>query len=157
MPTDQSLVSAKVEAVSHDTTTRSKRGHAIIGPKPLAFNDVPIRRDRVLLILRRENQAALDTLLYLLYLQDLKGFAHLIQRLSDPAHINVPRVKTEGVSERLRGDGGERHNLPILLLHYMADQIILMQALHDDHDGTRLLVIEPGGERVVVEFGDMAY
>src|SRR6266478_5394152 len=36
----------------------------------------------------------------------------------------------------------------------MTDQIILVEALHDEHDSPGLLVIEPGHQRVVVELGD---
>ena len=36
------------------------------------------------------------------------------------------------------------------LAEQVTDQVVLVQPLHDQHDGTFLLVVQPGGDRVVV-------
>ena len=47
------------------------------------------------------------------------------------------------------GDGRKAEHLPSLLRENMADQIVLVQPLHDDDDGAMPLVVEPAVERVV--------
>ena len=44
------------------------------------------------------------------------------------------------------GDCRERHDLPWLLATHMADQVVFVQALHDDDDGAAPLVVEPAVE-----------
>ena len=41
----------------------------------------------------------------------------------------------------LLGDRRESHDLPRLLRQYVADQVILVQPMHDQDDGTLLLVV----------------
>jgi len=55
-------------------------------------------------------------------------------------------------------DGRERGDLPSFLFEDMADEIVFVQALHDDHDRATGLVIEAGIERAVEPFigGDAA-
>jgi hypothetical protein len=41
----------------------------------------------------------------------------------------------------LLGDRREAHDLPIFLGKYVPDQIVLVQPMHDQDDGTLLLVV----------------
>lgn len=41
------------------------------------------------------------------------------------------------------GDGRKPDMLPVFLLQDVADQIVLVQALHNNNDASGLLVIEP--------------
>ena len=47
------------------------------------------------------------------------------------------------------GDRREAHHLPRLLLEHVADQIVLVQPLHDDDDGSPAFVVEPAVEGVI--------
>ena len=47
------------------------------------------------------------------------------------------------------GDRRKAHDLPRLLGEHMANEIILVQPLHDDDDGAVALVVEPAVEGVV--------
>jgi hypothetical protein len=47
------------------------------------------------------------------------------------------------------GDCREAHDLPILLPQHVADQIVLVQPVHDQNDRTLLLVVEPAVEGMV--------
>jgi len=44
------------------------------------------------------------------------------------------------------GDRWEAHNLPWLLAEHVADEVVLVEPLHDDDDGATALVIEPAVE-----------
>ena len=46
------------------------------------------------------------------------------------------------------GDGRKAHDFPGLLLEDVANEIVLVQPLHDDHDGALTLVVEPAVEGV---------
>ena len=68
----------------------------------------------------------------------------------------IPTVHGSGVIGRLYEvgfiflrNGGKTHNLPVLLLHYVPDQIIFVQTLHDNDDSAILLVIQATVEGVV--------
>ena len=50
------------------------------------------------------------------------------------------------------GDRRKPHHLPRLLLQYVAGEVILVQAVHDQHDGAAELVVEAAVEGVVVPF-----
>ena len=50
------------------------------------------------------------------------------------------------------GDRGEGDGLPPLLLENMADQIVLVQSLHDDDNRAPRLVVEARIERAVEPF-----
>jgi hypothetical protein len=50
------------------------------------------------------------------------------------------------------GDGGKGQDLPALALQHMSDEIVLVQALHDDHDDAPGLVVEAGIEGSVEPF-----
>ena len=50
------------------------------------------------------------------------------------------------------GDRREPDDLPFLLPDDMADEIVLVQPLHDDDNGAIALVVEPAVERMVVPF-----
>jgi hypothetical protein len=41
------------------------------------------------------------------------------------------------------GDCRKAHNLPPLLREHLADEIVFVQPLHDQHDGPAALVVEP--------------
>ena len=47
-------------------------------------------------------------------------------------------------------NGRKLEDLPATLLHKVADQVILMQALHDNNDAAGHLVIEAGVKGVLV-------
>ena len=47
------------------------------------------------------------------------------------------------------GDRWKAHDLPIFLGQHVAHQIVLVQSVHDQHDGTRELVVEPAVEGMV--------
>ena len=49
----------------------------------------------------------------------------------------------------LLGDRREAHDLPILLGQHMADEVILVQPVHDQDNRTRPLVVQPAVEGVV--------
>src|SRR5207248_7776110 len=48
------------------------------------------------------------------------------------------------------GDRRKAQDLPTLLREHMADEIVLVQPLHDDDDGAMALVVEPAVKGVVV-------
>ena len=48
------------------------------------------------------------------------------------------------------GDRWEAHNLPWLLAEHVADEVVLVQPLHDDDDAATAFVIEPAVESVEV-------
>ena len=48
------------------------------------------------------------------------------------------------------GDRRKAHHLPRLLPEHVADEVVLVQPLHDDDDGPRALVVEPAVEGVGV-------
>jgi hypothetical protein len=52
----------------------------------------------------------------------------------------------------LVGNRREPHDLPILLRQHVAHQIILVQPVHDQHDGAGKLVVEAAVEGVVIPF-----
>jgi hypothetical protein len=52
----------------------------------------------------------------------------------------------------LVGNRREAHDLPRFLRQHVTGEVILMQPVHDQHDGTRQLVVEPAVEGVVVPF-----
>ena len=39
------------------------------------------------------------------------------------------------------GNRGQRQHLPALLIHEIAGQVVDVQALHDEHDGSRVLIV----------------
>ena len=47
------------------------------------------------------------------------------------------------------GDRREAHDFPRLLREDMADEVVLVQPLHDDDNGAVALVVEPAIEGVV--------
>ena len=65
-----------------------------------------------------------------------------------------PQYRLDRPGLVLLGDCLEAHDLPIFLGQHMADQIILVRPVHDQHDRTLLLVVEPAVEGVVEPFVD---
>ena len=55
---------------------------------------------------------------------------------------------------RIAANGRKRDHFPGLLLQHMADEIFLMQSLHDDHHAAVGLVIETAEQGVVVPVVD---
>ena len=80
-------------------------------------------------------------------LEHRRGLALVVQRLAPPPR-KVPRAphRLNRVRLVLLGDRRAAHDLPIFLGQHVADQIILMQPVHDQHDRTFLLVVEPAVE-----------
>jgi len=64
----------------------------------------------------------------------------------------LPEHGLDPVQLVVLGDRREAHHLPRLLRQYMAGEVILVQPVHDQHDGTGELVVEPAVEGVVVPF-----
>ena len=50
------------------------------------------------------------------------------------------------------GDRRKAHHLPWLLAEHVADEVVLVQALHDDDDAATAFVVEPAVESVEVPF-----
>src|SRR6516162_1426533 len=50
------------------------------------------------------------------------------------------------------GDRRKAHNLPRLLAEHVANQVVLVQPLHDDDDAAKAFVVEPAVESVEVPF-----
>src|ERR1700690_921683 len=50
------------------------------------------------------------------------------------------------------GNRWERDDIPLFLIHYMADQIVLVESLHNDDDDAVLFTIQSAHERVVIPF-----
>jgi len=48
------------------------------------------------------------------------------------------------------GDRRQPHDVPILLRHHVAGEVVLVQSVHDQHDRPRELVVEPAVKGVVV-------
>src|SRR6516162_10217792 len=52
------------------------------------------------------------------------------------------------------GDSGKRQNLPCLLFENVTDEIVLMQALHDNNDAASGFIVEPTEQRMIIPFVD---
>jgi hypothetical protein len=74
----------------------------------------------------------------------MQGLARL------PAKGLLPEHRFDPVQLVIIGDCREVHHLPRLLLQYMAGEVVLVQAVHDQHDGAPELVVEAAVEGVVV-------
>ena len=83
--------------------------------------------------------------------QGVERLAVGVQRLAAPVH-EVSRSQDRLDLMHLIGFGDRRkpHDFPGLLREDVADEIVLVQPLHDDDDGAAPLVVEPAVERVVV-------
>ena len=105
-------------------------------------------RDRHLLILRGKRVAAE---LSLQALEHRKRLAHRRKRLAGPPVVDFRR-RYRNVLVGL-GDGGKIENLPLVgLACDKAGQVIHMDALHDDDDRARALVVEARQQRVLEPF-----
>ena len=112
-------------------------GQVVIVSEPVASDEIAFERNRPLLILGREHQAAdlrLDTV------QGVFALALRMQDVADPScdHLAV----AERDDAVLDGDRRQVEMLPAALIEEMAGKVVLVQALHDDDDGTVLLVVE---------------
>ena len=74
-----------------------------------------------------------------------------MQHLAGGTAIDIARAVAELVDAALGGDGRQRHHFPLVLGQHMADEVVLVQALHDDENRAGAFVVEAGVERVVVE------
>ena len=82
--------------------------------------------------------------------QDLARFTLGVQYLADTADIDVARMRAEPVDFSLGLDGGDRQHLPIILAEDMADEVVLMQTLHDNDNGALDFIVEAGDEAAVI-------
>src|SRR4029453_4748534 len=113
--------------------------------KPLALDDIALRRHRRLLVLSREDEAALGTAHGLQNLERLTR----VEDFAGVANVDVSGSVSELIGPLLGGDRGNGHNLPFAGSRNMPDQIILVETLHDDHDRAGPLVVEPGEQGIV--------
>jgi hypothetical protein len=67
-----------------------------------------------------------------------------MQHLTGTPDVDILRIIAELIDLLLRLDRRDRDHLPFALDQHMADQIILVQPLQDDHDGTGALVVQAG-------------
>ena len=68
--------------------------------------------------------------------------ARRVQRLAPPpAEDSPPRQSVDHVPLVRLGDRRKAHDLPILLRQHVADQIILVQPVHDQNDRPVLFVV----------------
>jgi len=68
--------------------------------------------------------------------------------------MHVPATVAQGMDRVLGGDGGEGDDLPVAALQHVADEVVLVQPLHDDHHRPAGLVIETGDQGVIEEVVD---
>jgi hypothetical protein len=78
----------------------------------------------------------------------VEGFAGLTAET--PNSVGRP----ERYAFRLLCDCREGQHGPVVLRQYVADEVVLMQTLHDDDDAAGAFVVEAGEQRVVVPFVD---
>jgi hypothetical protein len=83
--------------------------------------------------------------------QGVERLAVWVQRLAAPAR-EASRFQDRLDLVHLIGFGDRRkpHDFPGLLREDVADEVVLVQPLHDDDDGAAALVVQPAVERVVV-------
>ena len=77
-----------------------------------------------------------------------------MQHLAGPAMVDVARLGPQRVLPFLGLDRRDGDDLPVLLAEHVAEQVVGVQPLHDDHDRAGRLVVQPGVQRVVVELPD---
>src|SRR5215469_17956457 len=83
-------------------------------------------------------------------LEHFGRFALGMQRLAPPpGKMPRPPKSLDRPSLVLLGDRRESHDLPRLLRQYVADQIVLVQPMHDQDDGAVSLVVQPAVEGMV--------
>jgi hypothetical protein len=74
--------------------------------------------------------------------------------MQDIASLPVMRARAERAFDDIGliffGDRRERNNLPGFLFGHMADEIIFVQALHDEDDAARPFVVEAAQENRIV-------
>ena len=112
-------------------------------PRPL--DQIAADRDGRLLVLRRELHRPHRRLQFI---EGSLGFPFGVQQISD---LTTDAASGAQANNRLLlRDRREVQMPPAVLLQQMTDQIVWMQALHDDDNRTFRLVIEPRQQRVGV-------
>jgi hypothetical protein len=119
-----------------------------IGLEPVLLDHAAALRGRRLLILASE----------VIFPERGANALHRLERLAlGMQHLAGTAREARRAEHRLDfvrliflGDRWEAYNLPRLLLEDMADEIIFMQTLHDQHDGAVLLIVETAIEGVVI-------
>ena len=66
-----------------------------------------------------------------------------------PSHYAWPTTRLYDMSFIFFSNGRKPHVLPVFLLKNVPDQIVLMQALHNDDDAPGLLVIQSAVQSVI--------
>jgi len=86
-------------------------------------------------------------------LQHLRRLALGVQGFTRSAAKDLPpEHRLDPVPLVLLGNRRQAHDLPLLLGQYMAGEVVLVPPVHDQHDRTRELVVQPAVEGVVVPF-----
>src|SRR5580704_18282906 len=116
--------------------------------KPLGFYHAAARRRRLLLVLSGDVVFS-DGAAYML--EHRHGFALRVQGFAGGTVYGASAEEgTNNVGFLFFGDGWQSYMFPLLLLQDMADQIVLVQALHKNDDAAGALVIEPSVKGVIV-------
>ena len=83
-------------------------------------------------------------------LEHRQRLARRVQGLAlPPREDSRPRQRIDHMRLVRLGDRRKAHDVPILLRQHVADQIVLVQPVHDQDDGPLLLVVEAAVEGVV--------
>ena len=109
----------------------------VIVSEPVSPNEIAFERNRPLLILGRELQAAdlrLDAV------ESIFALALRMQDVADPSFHHP--AAAEGNDGVVHGNCRQVEVLPTTLTKQMTGKVVLVQALHDHDDGAVLLVVE---------------
>ena len=133
----------------HDPDPGTARGGSVIGPEPLALDEVAFGRNGALLVLCGELETA-D-----LGLDPLQGLAGLALRMEYGTRLAVVKfMRADRHRLVIRGDRRETELMPAAALDHEAGEVFLVQPLHHQDDDAPLLVVEPCAERAVVPVDD---
>jgi len=119
-------------------------------PEPAGLDEAAAQWRRHLLVLARKIVFA-DRSADLL--EHRERLARRVQGLAAPALKATPPQRAVDEDRLvLLGDRRQTDDLPVLLRQHVANQIVLVQPVHDQHDRTLLLVVQPAVEHVVEPF-----
>ena len=113
----------------------------IVKPKPSCSHHRSAKRGRALLILAGED-------VFSDCLADVRQRGQrLTFRMQSLANLAREEMSAERALDDVRfvfvRDCGKRQNLPFLLFENVTDEIVLMQALHDNNDAASGFIVEP--------------
>jgi hypothetical protein len=134
----------------HDALEGGRQLVRPVAPEPVRLDHAAAERRRRLLVLAGEvifADRAPDPREY------RQTLARRVQRLADPPRKHErPQQRLDPMRLVGLGDRRKSHHLPVLLHQHMAGEVVFVQPVHDQHDGTSRLVVEPAVEGVVVPF-----